>query len=104
MSPENWTAIKDLGGWGVVALFLILGGKYVAKFFERALSGFENALTSNQLALTKLGEAVDTFRAFETEEKSTHKDIVQTQKEILVTLVSLQDTIQKTKEPSHGTH
>ena len=89
MTDSAWERALDLGGWGVFALVVIIGSKFVGKFFERALTGFEKALELNREALKALGEAVRSFTNFEREEQEVHSKIIETQRLILDELRAL---------------
>ena len=83
MTDSAWERALDLGGWGVFALVVIIGSRFVGQFFERALTGFEKALELNREALRSLGDAVRSFTNFEREEQEVHSKIIETQRLIL---------------------
>lgn len=91
MTDTAWERLIDFGGWGVFALVVIIAGRFVGRFFERALVGFEAALEINRRALQSLSEAVERFAAFELEENSTHEKIIESQNAILDELRSMRD-------------
>ena len=89
MTDSAWERALDLGGWGVFALVVIIGSRFVGQFFERALTGFEKALELNREALKALGEAVRSFTDFEREEQEVHSKIIEMQRLILDELRAL---------------
>ena len=63
--PTTWQMIERLGGWAVLVLILF----WMTRRFDRQSDDVRNVIK-------KFGEAVETFRKFEEEERRTHDTIL----------------------------
>jgi len=99
---ELATWIERLGGWGVMALMLVVGGKWALRRIDRALDQMETTQSQMADSLSAFRAAIRTMQDSQRLEENAHNAILQRMDAVVSKIDTLREEVRASSPAANG--